>query len=510
MSQSDSPPPGPDLSLGVPLSSVPASGVLAGHVNGEAVLLARLDDGIFAVAGTCTHYGAPLAEGLARNGEIRCPWHHACFSLRTGAALKAPAFAPLATWQVETTGDQVFVRGRTDNAGAKTEAVDSTAHPRRIVIIGGGAAAFAAAERLRGLGFDGSLTMLSADADPPCDRPNLSKDYLAGTAAEDWIPLQADEFYAERRIDLHLSCEVVAIDTAVRAVRTRDGESFGYDALLIATGAEPVRLPLPGFDRPNVFALRSLADARAIIAAASSAKTVALIGAGFIGMEAAGALRSRGLEVHVVAREEVPMERALGREFGEFITGLHREHGVQFHLQASPTGFDGEVLTLADGTRVSADLLIVGAGVAPRTTLASAAGLAVENGILVDARLQTSVAGIYAAGDVARYRHGTESIRVEHWVHAERQGQAAAENMLGAGRVFDDVPFFWTHHYGLDIRCSGHAQGWDEVRIEGALAAQDCTARFFRKGELLAAASVGRDQQNLAIEAELQRQSLPA
>ena len=135
MSQSDSPPPGPDLSLGVPLSSVPASGVLAGHVNGEAVLLARLDDGIFAVGGTCTHYGAPLAEGLARNGEIRCPWHHACFSLRSGAALKAPAFAPLATWQVETTGDQVFVRGRTDNAGAKTEAVDSTAHPRRIVTV---------------------------------------------------------------------------------------------------------------------------------------------------------------------------------------------------------------------------------------------------------------------------------------------------------------------------------------------------------------------------------------
>ena len=510
MSQSDTPPPGPDFSLGVPMSDVPATGVLAGHVDGETVLLSRLDDGIFATGGTCTHYGAPLAEGWVGKGEIRCPWHHACFSLRSGAALKAPAFAPLATWQVETIGDQVFVRGKIDSAGTKTEAVDSTAHPRRIVIIGGGAAAFAAAERLRGLGFNGSLTMLSADADPPCDRPNLSKDYLAGTAAEDWIPLQADEFYTDRNIDLHLSREVVAIDTAVREVRTRDGQSFDYDALLISTGAEPVRLPLPGFDRPNVFALRSLADARAIIAAAGSAKTVALIGAGFIGMEAAGALRTRGLEVHVVAREEVPMERALGREFGEFITGLHRDHGVYFHLQASPTGFDGEVLTLADGTRIAADLLIVGAGVAPRTALASAAGLAVENGILVDARLQTSVAGIYAAGDVARYRHGAELVRIEHWVHSQRQGQAAAENMLGADRVFDDVPFFWTHHYGLDIRYSGHAQGWYEVRIEGALAAQDCTARFFRKGELLAAASVGRDQENLVIEAELQRQPVSA
>lgn len=510
MSQSDSPPPGPDLSLGVPLASVPASGVLAGHVDGEAVLLARLDDGIFAVGGTCTHYGAALAEGLASHGEIHCPWHHACFSLRTGAALKAPAFAPLGTWRVETVGDTVFVRGKIDDAGTKAVAPDSSTHPHRIVIIGGGAAAFAAAERLRGLGFGGSLTMLSADADPPCDRPNLSKDYLAGTAAEDWIPLQPDGFYADRRIDLRLSCEVTAIDTAARQVRTRAGESFGYDALLIATGAEPVRLPLPGFDRPNVFALRSLADARAIVAAVGTAKSVALIGAGFIGMEAAGALRARGLEVHVVAREEVPMERALGREFGEFITGLHRDHGVQFHLQASPSGFDGGILALEDGTRIAADLLIVGAGVAPRIALASAAGLAVENGILVDERLQTSVAGIYAAGDVARYRHGAERVRIEHWVHSQRQGQAAAENMLGADRVFDDVPFFWTHHYGLDIRYSGHAQGWDEVRIEGALAAQDCTARFFRKGELLAAASVGRDQENLAIEAELQRQSMPA
>lgn len=510
MSQSDIPPAGPDLALGVPLSNVPASGVLAGHVDGEAVLLARLDDGIFAVGGTCTHYGAALAEGRVADGVVHCPWHHACFSLRSGAALKAPAFAPLATWRMETVGDTVFVRGKVDDTGAKAVAPDWSAHPRRIVIIGGGGAAFAAAERLRGLGFNGSLTMLSADADPPCDRPNLSKDYLAGTAAEDWIPLQPDEFYAERKIDLHLSCEVAAIDTAAREVHARGGESFGYDALLIATGAEPVRLPLPGFDLPNVFALRSLADARAIVAAVVAAKSVALVGAGFIGMEAAGALRTRGLEVHVVARDEVPMERALGREFGEFITGLHRDHGVRFHLQASPTGFDGEVLTLADGTRIAADLLIVGAGVAPRIALASAAGLAVENGILVDERLQTSVAGIYAAGDVACYRHGADRVRIEHWVHAQRQGQAAAENMLGADRVFDDVPFFWTHHYGLDIRYSGHAQGWNEVRLEGALAAQDCTARFFRKGELLAAASVGRDQENLAIEAELQRCTVSA
>ena len=230
-----------------------------------------------------------------------------------------------------------------------------------------------------------------------------------------------------------------------------------------------MRLATPGFERPNVFALRSLADARAIIAATAGARSVVLVGAGFISLEAAGALRTRGLEVHVVAREPVPMERVFGREIGGFLTGLHEAHGVVFHLQAAATDFDGQVLTLDDGTRIPADLLIVGVGVAPRTELAGAAGLAVQGGILVDEHLRTSVADVYAAGDVARYRRGAEHVRIEHWVHAQRQGQVAAANLLGAGQAFDDVPFFWTHHYGLDLRYTGHADGWDEIRLDGDL-----------------------------------------
>jgi NADPH-dependent 2,4-dienoyl-CoA reductase/sulfur reductase-like enzyme/nitrite reductase/ring-hydroxylating ferredoxin subunit len=501
MAHTDTPPPGPDFARGVPLSSIPASGVLAGHVDGTAVLLARLDDGIHAVSGTCTHYGAPLAEGLVVDGEIRCPWHHACFSLRTGAALRAPAFAPLAKWRTEIAGDTVFVRGE-DTAQAPAPP-RPRAMPQRIVIIGGGAAGYAAATRLRELGYDGSLVMLSADDATPCDRPNLSKDYLAGTAPEDWIPLQGAEFYAERRIDLRLDCEVAAIETDARQVLTTSGERFGYDALLIATGAEPRTLPTPGFDLPNVFTLRSLADARAIIAATQGAASVAFVGAGFIGLEAAAALRARGLDVHVVAPEEVPMERVLGRELGEFITALHRENGVVFHLHDKAESYDGRTLSLLGGSRVPADLLVVGAGVVPRTALAAAAGMAVDNGILVDARLQTSIPGHYAAGDVARYRQGAELARVEHWVHAQRQGQLAAANMLGADEAFVDVPFFWTHQYDLELRFTGNAQGWDEVRIDGDLPARDFTARYLRGGKLVAAASVGRDLENLAVEAEL-------
>lgn len=501
MAQQDGPPPGPDLGAGVPLADIPADGVLAGHVGGEPVLLARLDDGLHAVGGACTHYGAPLAEGLVTGAEIRCPWHHACFSLRDGRALRAPAFAPLSCWQVEVEGDRAYVRRQVESA--KPPSPRSARHPGRILVVGGGAAGFAAAQRLRVLGYGGALTMLSADPAPPCDRPNLSKDYLAGTAQADWIPLQGPAFYADNGIDLRLACEVATLDVARREAAAADGTRHPYDALLLATGAEPRRLRLPGFDRPNVHVLRSLADADAIIAAAAQARTVAFVGAGFIGLEAAAALRARGLEVHVVAPDEVPMERVLGRELGGFVTGLHRDQGVRFHLRANVQAYDGRALQLEDGGRVPADFVVVGIGVAPRTALAEAAGLRVDGGIVVDATLQASLPGHYAAGDVARFPWRGELARVEHWVHAERQGQASAANLLGAGQAFADVPFFWTHHYGVELRYTGLGNGWDDVRVDGDLQARDFTARYYRGGTLVAAASVGRDRDNLAIEAEL-------
>lgn len=505
MAPTDTIPSGPDLAGGIPLADIPRGGTLAGHVDGAPVLLARFDDGVHAVGGTCSHYGGPLADGLVLDGEVHCPWHHACFSLRTGAALRAPAFAPLARWAVDIIDDTVFVRApdTAPSPPAPTSPRRRRGHPGRIAIIGGGAAGFAAAERLRGLGFAGALSLLSADEAPPCDRPNLSKDYLAGTAPEDWIPLQAADFYDAHGIDLRLGCEVRAIDTASRHLLAADGARIAYDALLIATGAEPRLLTLPGFDRPNVFTLRSLADARAIVAACAHATSVALVGAGFIGLEAAGALRSRGLEVHVVAREAVPMARALGPDVGGFLLDLHRARGIVFHTDATVKDFDGRVVTLEDGTGIPADVVVVGVGVSPRTELVSGTGIAVRDGILVDACLRTAVPGILAAGDVARYPHGDGDLRIEHWVHAERQGQVAAANLLGDPEPFADVPFFWTHHQGVDLRCSGVLQGWDRIRIDGEPSRRDFTARYYRGGRLVAAASVGRDLENLRLEAAL-------
>ena len=496
---------GPDFCKGIPLSSIPDDGVLTGHVGDTPVLLARVDGELHAVSASCTHYGAPLGQGLRVADQIRCPWHHACFSLRTGAALHAPAFAALAIWRVETVDAQVFVHPVSDEAAAmeRETSLPCPHAPARIVMVGGGAAAFAAAKRLRSHGFEGTLTMLSADRDGPYDRPNLSKDYLAGTAQEDWIPLQSADFYREHAIDLRLGCDVTALDTGARCVTTRDGDVFEYDALLLAQGAEPIRLKLPGFDAPNVHVLRSLADARALIANIANATSVAVIGAGFIGLEAAAALRTRGLDVQVIAREELPLDTLLGKVLAEHVVGLHREHGVVFHTRCEATEFKDGVLLLSNGKRLRVDAVLVGVGVKPRTALAKDAGLTVDDGIVVDECLRASAPGVFAAGDIASYPQANGLARVEHWVHAERQGQLVADNMLGAALAFNVPPFFWTHHFGTDLRYVGHGRGWTAVNVDGSPADGDCLVRYFKDGTLIAAATIGRDQALLEIEAAM-------
>lgn len=496
---------GPDLAAGVPLADVPSSGVLAGHVAGEPVLVCRVEGGLSAVSGACTHYGGALAEGLVVGDTVRCPLHHACFSLKTGEALAAPAFDPLARWPVEVRDGLVRVGPEKLVAAAP----DETATPgavTRIVIVGGGAAGFAAAEMLRRRGYGGALTMLSAEADAPIDRPNLSKDYLAGTAPEAWMPLKGDDFYADNQIDLRVDTAVTRIDVQARTVETASGESFAFDRLLLATGSEPVRLTAPGFDLPNVHTLRSLADCRAIITAAANARRVAVIGASFIGLEAAAALRSRGLEVHVIAPDETPMERVLGRELGALVRRVHEDRGVIFHLQQTAQSFDGQRLELSAGGEVACDLVVLGVGVRPRVQLAQAAGLATDNGVIVDAFFETSSPGIFAAGDIARHPDPVtgEPVRAEHWVVAERQGQAAAANMLGQHAAYDRAAFFWSNHYDLSIHYVGHGVAFDEVLVDGSIAAGDATVRYRKAGRLLAAASIGRARENLVIEAEME------
>jgi len=504
MADQQAQPAGPDLSKGVTLAEF-SGAMLLGHVGGDEVLLVRSGSEIFAIDAHCSHYHGPLADGLVDGDSVRCPWHHACFDLRTGEATRAPALTALAVWTVERNGDRIVVRAKREQPKPRIKgAVEA---PQRIVVVGGGAAGFAAAEMLRRQDYRGSIVMLSSDAAAPVDRPNLSKDYLAGGAPEDWLPLRPESFYAEASIDLRLGAEVAAIDPKAKNVVLAGGEAIPYDRLLLATGAEPVRLPIPGLDQPHVHVLRSLADSRAIIASADGARRAIVIGASFIGLEAAASLRARNIEVHVVGLEQRPMERVLGPQLGDFVRSLHEEHGVIFHLGDTVTAIDGKRATLKSGGVLEADVAVVGVGVRPRLALAEKCGLAIDRGVKVNAYLETSIPGIYAAGDLARWPdpHSGQAIRVEHWVVAERQGQTAARNMLGQREVFDAVPFFWSQHYDVPINYVGHAETWDEIAVDGDIAAKDCLLRYKSRGRVLAVASIYRDVASLEAELAMER-----
>ena len=496
---------GPDLAQGVALSTLAEGAMLLGHTQGEAVILVRRGDALFAIGAVCTHYSGPLAEGLLVEDTVRCPWHHACFSLRTGEALRAPALNAVSCWRVEQRDGKAFVRENLE--GARRPPPAASGMPGSVVIVGGGAAGNAAAEMLRQEGYAGRLTLLSADESVPYDRPNLSKNYLAGSAPEEWIPLRSPEFYQEHDIDLKLNARVAAIDTANRQVRLADGGSYAYDALLLATGAEPVRLALPGGDLPHVRYLRTLADSRALVAKASGSKQAVVIGASFIGLEVAASLRARNIDVHVVGLETCPMEKILGAEVGNFIRKLHEAHGVTFHLGTTATSIDKRSVTLRSGESIPADLVVIGVGVRPVVALAEQAGLAIDRGVTVNEYLETSAPGIFAAGDIARWpdRLTGERIRVEHWVVAERQGQTAARNILGRRERFDAVPFFWTEQYDFGFAYVGHAERFDKAEIDGRLDARDCTITFRRSGQKLAVAVIHRDLEGLRAEVEFER-----
>jgi 3-phenylpropionate/trans-cinnamate dioxygenase ferredoxin reductase subunit len=507
MAEAPSSPSGPDLAQGVPLSELADGAMVKGRVGKQAVLLVRQGGELFAVEAHCTHYGGPLAEGLLVGDTVRCPWHHACFSLRTGRPLRPPALNDLKRWAVEQRDGRAVV-GEALPA-ARPPALAAAGLPDSVVIVGGGAAGNAAAETLRREGYQGPVTLFSADRSPPYDRPNLSKDYLAGAAPAEWIPLRSGDFYADHDIDVRLHHRVVGLDPAKKALSFADGGRATYGALLLATGAEPVRLTVPGADLPHVHTLRTLADSDTLIAHSETARRCVVVGASFIGLEVAASLRTRGLEVQVVAPEARPMERVLGAELGEMVRALHEAHGVVFHLGASVAAISPGHVRLSTGEDLSADLVVTGIGVRPEAILAEEAGLAVDRGVKVDAYLRASAPGIYAAGDIARWPDPLtgDDIRVEHWVVAERHGVVAAQNILGQRRRFAEAPFFWSQHYDKVINYVGHAERWERVEIDGDPAAHDCAVSYWRDGRKLAVATVGRDLESLRAEVALEQQA---
>ena len=493
---------GPDFAKdGIAFSELEEGKPVAGQVNGEAVLIVRWGQACFAVGAICTHYGAPLIDGIVEGETIRCPWHHARFELTTGEASGPPALNAIPCFQVERRDDRIYVLGRS-NAGATAPGDNprrSTAGgPRSVAIVGGGPAGTAAAEMLRREGYEGPITLFAPEAMSPVDRPNLSKDYLAGNASEDWIPLRSPEHFAKHHIQLRR--ETVKALEGKKLILDSGPEEF--DAILLATGAAAIRLEIPGAARAHL--LRTLADSRAIIMNAKGRAIV--IGASFIGLEAAAALITRGLQVHVIGREAVPLERILGPEFGAFVRELHEQKGVQFHLGTSPHEIDTNGVVLEHG-RIDGEIVIMGVGVRPEVALAEKSGLTMDRGIVVDDQFRTSAPGIWAVGDVARFPYAFigERVRIEHWVVAEQQGQAAACSMLGKGARFDRVPFFWSAHYDVTIGYVGHAESWDRIDIVGDFAQRDVAVAYRRAGKTLAVAAIGRDQLLLRAEVAIEQ-----
>lgn len=502
MAESSSELEGPDFAKGCKIDELGDGEMLLGHAFGEAILVARQGDRFFAIGATCTHYGGPLAKGLMVNCTVRCPWHHAHFDLRTGEAIAAPALNDTSCWKIDTRDNRFFLTGKLDKRPSRKP----KSSPASVVIIGGGAAGNAATETLRREGYDGPVTIISADEFLPYDRPNLSKDYLAGTAQEEWIPLRSADFYREQKINTVTKTSVTAIDIKAKQVTLPDGRSLTYGALLLATGAEPVRMKIPGDDLPHVCYLRTLADSRRIIEKSKHANRAVVIGSSFIGLEMAASLRKRKLEVAVVGKGSLPLEKVLGRELGNLIRETHEAHGIKFHLGRTPAAIQERQVQLDDGTILECDLMVVGVGVRPNTVLAERAGIATDNGVLVNEFLETNVPGIFAAGDIACWpdpRAGR--IRVEHWVVAERQGQTAARNILGAREPFVAPPFFWSNHFDLEIRYVGHGSGSDRATVSGDLKANDASVIFRDGNKVTAVASVGRDLENLKAELALER-----
>jgi NADPH-dependent 2,4-dienoyl-CoA reductase/sulfur reductase-like enzyme/nitrite reductase/ring-hydroxylating ferredoxin subunit len=494
---------GPDLSAGVAVAELSENVPLLGHAGGASVMLVRTGATIRAVGAVCSHYSGPLAEGLVVGETVRCPWHHACFDLRTGEALGAPALDPIACYEVARHGDRVSVGARLPPS--KPAAPPQS--PANIVIAGAGAAGAAAAEKLRRLGYTGSISLVANEEPGPVDRPNLSKDFLAGNAPMEWVRLRDDAFYEKLEIEF-IRDEAVELDAAAKTLVLKGGRRLPYDKLLLSTGSEPSRLPIEGASLPHVHTLRTLADAQAIIAAATSGRSAVIIGSSFIGLEVAASLRARGLEINVVSRDRVPLEHVMGVEVGRFVQQLHEQKGVRFHLEANPRAIHAREVELENGRRIEGDIVVLGVGVKPRTDLAQRAGLEVDNGVVVCPRLRTSSPDVWAAGDIARYpesRLGTR-VRVEHWAAAQRQGQAVAADMLGLAGPFNDVPFFWSQHYEVTLSYVGRANGDAGIEVIGNLEKRDATVVYRQSGRVVAALTVGRDRESLAIEAALERQ----
>lgn len=486
-------------------------------VDGSKILIARTGDEIYAVSAKCTHYGGPLEKGALSGGKIVCPWHHACFDLKTGGILEPPAMDALQSYDVIKDGENLIVRIPEDAGGSRMPHMavhEPDADGRTFVIIGAGAAGYAACQALRENNFKGRIMMITREHKLPYDRPNLSKDYLRGEAKPEWMPLRPAEFYEKYGIELVFGKDVISLEAGSRSITLGNGTVIEYDKALIATGGRARELAVPGSGLGNIFKLRSFHDADVIKEAARHAQGALIIGSSFIGMETAYSLSELGLAVTVVGKDSVPYESIFGKEIGVMFLEEHEKRGVVFEMEKNVSKFfgDGKVekVLLSDGREIAADLVITGIGVIPETGFISDIVLNPDGSVPVD-RYLCAADGVFAAGDIASYpdwRAGKRS-RIEHWRVAQQQGRAAAGNMLDMEIQYTGVPFFWTAQAGLDFRYVGHAETWDRLITWGSIEERDFITFFVGDGMVLAAGGNNRDTEIAAVEELLRLHKMP-
>jgi NADPH-dependent 2,4-dienoyl-CoA reductase/sulfur reductase-like enzyme/nitrite reductase/ring-hydroxylating ferredoxin subunit len=473
----------------------------------DEAFVVRLDGKVHAVGNKCPHYECPLNEGILFGREIVCKCHNARFDIVTGRMVSAPALKDLPVYPVRLEAGEIWLGPAEKPGYPKPLGTD----PRTFLIVGAGAAGNAAAETLRREGFAGRIVMITSESDQPYDRPNLSKEFMSGEAKPEWLPLRGAKFYANQGIEVFTNTKATAVDPRGRTVTIQSGEKLSFDKALLATGAAPRKPAVPGADGEACFSLRSFADARLIAEAAGGAGRAALIGSGFIGMELASSLRVRGIAVDVVAPEALPLSNVVGERIASYLKRRHEEKGVTFHMGATAVRISGDrgakIVEVSDGTRLSADFVVFGLGVQPVIDYLSGTDLAQNGGVPVNARLETKYPDVYAAGDIAIVPNpaGGDGLRIEHWVTAERQGQHAARSMLGSSAGYDEVPFFWTRQTGISLKYAGFAREWDAIAVRGDVDKGKFLAGYYRKGILLAAASIGMPNELTAVEMMLKK-----
>lgn len=487
-------------------ADVPEDRGLPVQIGDCKLVLLRVAGQLRAFQGECPHAGAPLADGALCHGRLICPWHKAAFRAEDGALCEPPALDSLKRYPLEMRGDEVWV----DDQPIFDPHVPPADDARTFVIVGAGAAGTACAAALREKGFGGRVVMIDHEPDAGYDRTVLSKFVLAAEMqVSETPPLRDDDFYREQRIE-RLQDEVRSIDVDGKILHLREGQSLRYDAAVLATGAVPNSLELPGADLPQVFVLRSKAQAGQIMSAAKAEQRAVIIGDSFIALECASALRQHGLEVTVLARHQVPFAAQFGEAVGKAIRALHEKNGVKFIAEHQAREIVGEgkveAVLLDNGLRVKADLVLAGIGVHPATEAFASLPREKDQSLRVDAGMRVAE-GLWAIGDIATFPLNGQPQRIEHWRLAQQHARIAAANMLGADEHYLDVPFFWTWHFGKNYDYLGHAEHWDEVEFIGEPEQPPFLGLFGKNGVVVAAVACEKERE-MAMLAERMKQPL--